>query len=232
MPANATPDTVIDLDEQPVGASETHLFLLRVARDNLGQYEATRVEVFLVAQDWRSGAEEVWVIDRFVKSMDYSDGGDPLGYSIKRDEGQTVGNIHRIIADEGGMPWQAVQRTVNQRTRLNFASDSEAMRFSFGTDARFAVTRDALQGRLDQVTDFFAERMVDYRRHSTVPTRQYVSERGISAGDCRVDRVMDFWVPGRAELSPLVKFDCASSPDDPRTSVVVQLQPAPTPADP
>lgn len=225
-PAFATPPTVIDVHEEPAGVSETHLYLLRVSTDNLGYYEASRVEIYLIAVDWRSGAEEAILIDRFVRSSDYSEDGDFLGYSIKRDEGIEPASPYQIITDRGAMPWFAVSRSPSVSNPAEITSDADQISAQFGVNVPLVVTREALQDALDRQSAFMVQNVADHPRSTTVTTRQYFDWREPSAADCRPVRLLDYWVPGRAELPLLMQVNCSVDEDEGETSLVVQLRPA------
>ncbi|MEL7218660.1 MAG: hypothetical protein AAGK01_09550 [Pseudomonadota bacterium] len=225
-PASASPDTFIDILEDPIGVSETHLFTLRMSTDNLGYYEAMRVEVYLVELDWQTGAETTYLIDRFVRSSDYAENGEILGYSIKRDEGVELRDPYRIVQARGAVPWLAAASPVSSERSPQIASNPDSMVVQYWGDTEFLVSKTAIQARLDEVGAFMAENVVDHPRSSTMTTRQYFADRRGSVDNCQPEELLDFWVPGRARLPMLLRISCASDEDSERTSLVVQLPPA------
>lgn len=225
-PASGSPETSIDIHEEPVGVSESHLFLLRVSDDNLGYHESKRVEVFLVAIDWETGDEQATLIDRFVKSADYGSDGDYQGYSIKRDSGVEPKSPHQILVSRGAVPWLAAHRPVSVEVPPQISADIEAIRVRFGQNQPYQISRAAIQRQLDRQRAFMASNVADHPRSSTMTTRQYFEDRQISASDCRPDRLLNFWVPDRTKLSFLMRVICAADDDGNQTSLVVQLQTA------
>lgn len=223
-PAFASPDTFIDFVEEPIGVSEEHLFLLRVSTDNLGYYEASRVEVYFVQVDWETGEETTLVVDRFVKSMDYSEDGEAQGYSIKRDKGVEPRSPHILMTERGGIPWIAASRPANLSGPPVVSDQPDWITVQYGGTHR--ISRDAIQLRLEKQKAFFLANVADHPRSSTMTTRQFFEERTISAARCASDGIYDYWVPDRSKLPLLMRVACAWDEDSERTSLIVQLQPA------
>ena len=223
-PASATPPTVIEVLEEPVGVSETHLFVLRVSTDNLGYYEAVRVEMYLIARDWKTGEEDATLIDRFMNSSDYSDEGEILGYSIKRDEGVEPANLQTLITDRGGMPWIAAQRPSDASDHARVENGTEDIRIPMVDRAAPKITRAEIQRQLDRQRLFLAANVADHPRSSTMSTRQHFEERRVSAEHCRFEKMLQFWIPRRSEYPLLMQLRCDEYPEDGITSLVVQLE--------
>lgn len=221
-PTLASPDTFIDLVEEPLGVSEDHLFLLRVSTDNLGYYEASRVEVYFVQIDWETGAETALVVDRFVRSMDYDDSGEAQGYSIKRDEGLEPRSPYLLMSERGGVPWIAASRPANLSDPPVIRDQSDWITVTYGGAHR--ISRDAIQDRLEAQKAFFLANAAEHPRSSTMTTRQHFEERTISVASCASDGVYDYWVPGRAKLPLLMRVRCASDEDSEMTSLIVRLR--------
>lgn len=224
-PVAASPDTFIDFVEDPIGVSEDHLFLLRVSTDNLGYYEASRIEVYFVQIDWKTGDENTLLVDRFVKSMDYDENGESQGYSIKRDEGVEPRSPHILMVERGGIPWIAAHRPWIFSVPPVVSDQPDWISVQHG--GTYRISREAIQDRLDQQKAFFAANVVDHPRSSTLTTRQYFEERVISADKCVSDGVFDYWVPGRRELPLLMRVRCAYDEDSEQTSLIIKLEAVP-----
>ncbi len=66
LPAHAGPNRAVHIDDRPVGATLTHLFLIRTITDNQESYDTRLMHQFLVKQDVTSGrAEQHWLLRRF-----------------------------------------------------------------------------------------------------------------------------------------------------------------------
>ncbi|KWV91610.1 hypothetical protein AUC45_10335 [Erythrobacter sp. YT30] len=224
-PLSASPDTFIDFVEEPIGVSEDHLFLLRVSTDNLGYYEASRVEVYFVQIDWETGAETTLVVDRFVKSMDYDENGEAQGYSIKRDEGLKPRSPYLVMTERGGIPWIAAHRLWKLSAPPVVSDQPDWITVQHGGSHR--ISRDAIQDGLEKQKAFFVANIADHPRSSSMTTRQHFEERTISAAQCASDGIYDYWVPGRSTLPLLMRVRCAFDDDSEQTSLIVQLRPTP-----
>lgn len=80
-PAHAGPNRAVHIDDQPVGASLTHLFLIRTITDNQESYDTQLTHQFLVKQNVTSGrAEKHWLLRRFELNtrMEPGDTGKPV----------------------------------------------------------------------------------------------------------------------------------------------------------
>ncbi len=224
-PVAASPDTFIDLVEDPIGVSEDHLFLLRVSTDNLGYYEASRVEVYFVQIDWETGEETTLLVDRFVNSMDYDENGEAQGYSIKRDEGVEPRSPHILMVERGGIPWIAAHRPWSLSGPPPVSDQPDWITVQHGSTHR--ISREAIQQRLDAQQAFFVANVAEHPRSSSMTTRQHFDARMISAANCASDGVLDYWVPGRAKLPLLMRVRCEYDEDSEQTSLIVQLEAVP-----
>jgi len=66
LPAHTGPNRAIHIDDQPVGATLTHLFLIRTITDNQESYDTRLTHQFLVKQNVTSGrVEKHWLVRRF-----------------------------------------------------------------------------------------------------------------------------------------------------------------------
>ncbi|WP_337659911.1 hypothetical protein [Anderseniella sp. Alg231-50] len=66
LPAHAGPNRTIHIDDRPVGATLTHVFLVRTITDTLETYNSQLTHQFLVKQDVTSGrVEKHWLLRRF-----------------------------------------------------------------------------------------------------------------------------------------------------------------------
>ncbi|MEP1420852.1 MAG: hypothetical protein ABJK59_03665 [Erythrobacter sp.] len=222
-PANASPDTFIDIHEEPVGMSGTHLFLLRTATDNLGYYEALRAEIFLIVQDLRSGEEEVIVVDKFVHSSDYTDDGDLAGYSIKRDAGIESIDPYSVMRARGGLPWTAALTVPKSTPTAKITMVDGAVQVQFDTGPALRITREDIQAKLNHVGRFMAENVADHPRSASMTTRQFFEERTVSAEQCYHAEWLGFWFLGKGNKPPLLRVHCAYDDDSETTSVIVRL---------
>lgn len=81
LPAHAGPNRAIHIDDQPVGATLTHLFLIRTITDNQATYDTRLTHQFLVKQNVTSGrAKKHWLLRRFKLNtwLEASDTGKPV----------------------------------------------------------------------------------------------------------------------------------------------------------
>ncbi len=63
--ALATPPRTVDVEDIPLGANDTHVFLLRRLGDNMGLYGVVQTDVLLIARNRATGADdEVWPVAR------------------------------------------------------------------------------------------------------------------------------------------------------------------------
>ncbi len=58
LPAHAGPNRAVHVDDRPVGATLTHLFLIRTITDNQESYDTRLTHQFLIKQDVQSGRVE------------------------------------------------------------------------------------------------------------------------------------------------------------------------------
>ena len=221
-PAIASPDTFIDIHEEPIGISGTHLFLLRTATDNLGYHEALRAEIFLIVQDLRSGEEEVIVVDKFVHSSDYTDDGDLVGYSIKRDAGIESVDPYRILRARGALPWTAALTAPKSSPTAKITMHDGAVQVQFDAGSALRITHEDIQAKLNHVGRFMAENVADHPRSASMTTKQFFEERTVSAEHCYHAESLGFWVLCKGDQPPLMRVHCAYDDDSETTSVIVQ----------
>lgn len=222
-PASAAPDTMIDIHEEPIGVSETHLFLLRTSKDNLGYYEAMRVEMFLIIRDFASGEESHVVIDKFVHSSDYSDEGEFEGYSIKRDAGVEPVDPYRFLQERGALPWPAVSYPERFEYGPKITMGADAVEVQFGSTPPLTISRVQIQEKLDRVKDFMAHKVTDHRRSSSMTTKQFFEWREVQAKHCYSAELLGFWMLGQGNRPYLMRVDCAFDGDSETTSIVLPL---------
>lgn len=223
-PAFASPDTMVDIHEEPIGVSETHLFLLRTSKDNLGYYEASRIEMFLIIRDFASGEETHVVVDRFVRSSDYTDDGEFTGYSIKRDAGVDPVDPYALIRTRGALPWPAVANPTPFEFPPKIRITSGEVEVQFGSNPPITLAREKLQERLAHVQQFMAEHVADHPRSSSMTTKQYFEGREVSADQCHSGEVLNYWLHGKGKHPHMVLVHCSFvDSDGETTSVVVQL---------
>ncbi|MEO9877580.1 MAG: hypothetical protein ABJM26_10195 [Anderseniella sp.] len=80
LPAHAGPNRAVHIDDRPVGATLTHLFLIRTITDNQETHDTQLTHQFLVKQEVTSGrAEKHWLVRRFELNtrMEPGDSGKP-----------------------------------------------------------------------------------------------------------------------------------------------------------
>lgn len=66
LPAHAGPNRSIHIDDQPVGATLSHIFWIRTITDTQETYDTQLTHQFLIKQNVRSGrAENHWLLRRF-----------------------------------------------------------------------------------------------------------------------------------------------------------------------
>lgn len=222
-PANASPDSFIDMHEEPVGMSATHLFLLRTSTDNLGYYEALRAEIFLVVQDLQSGGEEVIVIDKFVHSSDYSDDGELTGYSIKRDAGIEPVDPASVLRARGALPWVAIHRPTGFEALATITMGEQAIEVQIGGNTPLRLSREAIQAKLTRMGRFMADNVADHPRSSSMTTKQHFEGREVTAAQCHSAELLDYWMLGQRNRPHLLRVHCAYDEDSETTSVVMRL---------
>ena len=62
--ANATPPRYAGINDVPIGANETQIFLIRTVSDNEGSHFVDNIHRFLITQNIKTGAvEEHWLLD-------------------------------------------------------------------------------------------------------------------------------------------------------------------------
>ena len=224
-PAHATPPDVIDIREQPFGLSETHLFVLRSSSDNLGLYESMRSETFLVAINAETGEEEHWLIDRTIRSSQYSDDGEMLGYTVTRDEGVESINPFTILTERNAAPWSAVSQTGRLDIQAKFArAGGNAWQASYPSGQVFEVTDAALAEQLDQTRVFMASNVADHPRMSTLTTRGLFADRTIPLETCEPGMVFNHYALSKPGEELLVRMDCSDRDELGVTSIIVRFK--------
>lgn len=225
QPVLATPPDVIDIREEPFAISETHIFLTRTTSDNLGLYESRRIESFLVAIDLETGAEEVWVLDLLHRTSVYSEDGAFQGYSNRRDDGFEAANPYALLIGRSAVPWLALSREGGANEQGRIVSDRAGITVSYDHGGVYYIGFDAWVQRLDTLGVSAAESTSNYRRMSTLETRQLYNERRIAPDSCEPDRVLDYWGLDRPAQNRFVRIVCDTGDDEGRTSLIVQLKP-------
>lgn len=220
---NATPPDVIDIREDTFGHSPTHLFVIRTSRDNMGLYESLRVESFLIAIEVATGNEEVWVLDRMRRDLDYSDDSEPLGPIVRRDEGQDFVNPYAVLEQRGGVPWAAVSienpaasagPTIVQNDNTITATDVNG--------GQYAVTLDNVADHIAGVGAMMAKNIADAPRMSTLTTRSLFEERSVGVENCRATNVLDHWDGKYPAAYRLIRMVCSDFDEDGRTSLLIR----------
>ncbi|NOX73446.1 MAG: hypothetical protein GXP03_07450, partial [Alphaproteobacteria bacterium] len=70
IPASATPPRYTSVHDNPVGISETHLFLFRTLGDNEGSYFIDTNRRYLVAQNIKTGkVDNIWFLDEVRETL-------------------------------------------------------------------------------------------------------------------------------------------------------------------
>ncbi len=224
-PAFATPPDVIDIREEPFGLNETHLFVLRSSTDNLGLYESLRVETFLVAIDAATGEEEHWLIDRSVRSSEYSEDGEMLGYKVVRDEGLADVNPFAILAERDALPWSAVSLTGWYEVKADFARTPDGgWQASYPSGQVFRIADAALVQKLVGVSDFMSRNVADHPRMASIATRQLFADRTVPLESCEPAAVFNHFALRAPGTELLVRIDCSVRDEVGVTSVVVHLK--------
>lgn len=222
-PGYASPDSFIDIHEEPIGMSETHLFLLRTSTDNLGYYEALRAEIFLIVQDLQSGAQEVIVIDKFVHSSDYSDDGELTGFSIKRDVGVQPIDPASVLRARGALPWAAIHRPPGFAPLATITMGEQAIEVQIGGNLPLRLAREAIQEKLTRMGRFMADNVAEHPRSSSMTTKQHFEAREVKAAQCHSAQLLGYWMLGRGNLPYLLRVHCAYDEDSETTSIVMAL---------
>lgn len=226
VPAYASPDIMVDIHEEPIGISETHLFLLRTSKDNLGYYEALRVEMFLLIRDFASGEETHVVIDKFVRSSDYTDDGEFTGYSIKRDAGVVPVDPYTFVRERGALPWPAVANPAPFEFPPRVGIKEGVVEVQFGSNPPITLSREKLEERLAHVQQFMVVNVADHPRSSSMTTLQYFAQRQVSPDHCHSGEVLEYWLHGKGKHPHMVQVHCSFfDRDGETTSVVVELPP-------
>jgi hypothetical protein len=221
QPAMATPETVIDIREEPFAASQTHLFVIRTTGDNLGLYEVLRTESFLIARSFATGAEEVWVLDKFVRRADYDETGEPAGFVSVRDEGVEPVNPFLIAYDRGAVPFAALRR--EPWAPPSIRQTAEGIGLTFPDGSVFKISSERLANRLRHLREAVAAQIADHPRHSLFTTRGIFAQRRIKPSSCRVNEVLDYWGPDTFAQHRLLRLLCDDGEELGVTSLVVKL---------
>lgn len=222
--ALATPESVLDIREEPFGLSDTHLFMLRSSSDNLGLYESLRSESFLVAIDLETGAEEHWLLDRMVRSSDYSDDGELLGYKVVRDAGLDPVNPFAVLSERSALPWSAMTQTGWYNIKAEFArAASGSWQASYPSGQVFEISDAALTQKLASVGTFMAENIADHPRLSTISTQQLFADRMVPLDTCAPVAVFNHFALNKPGTQLLVQMDCSDRDEVGVTSLIVRF---------
>ncbi|MEL7445009.1 MAG: hypothetical protein AAGK02_04265 [Pseudomonadota bacterium] len=222
-PANATPPDVIDIREEAFGINATHVFVIRTSGDNLGTYESMRAESFLAAIDLETGEEELWLLDRLKRSMDYSAAGEPLGWVVERDEDLIPVSPFAVLAERKAIPWNAVSQDGGDLIAPGLSQDAEAISVIYSHGSVYRVSKERLESRLSKLAASMAENVADHRRMSSITTRQIFADRSIPLATCKPDRVLENWALGGRAKHRFLRVNCSDFDEVGVTSVIVRL---------
>ncbi|TKW67751.1 MAG: hypothetical protein DI616_05415 [Paracoccus denitrificans] len=176
--AQATPPDQIHVFDELFGVSDTHVFVLRRSRDNLGLHDAEMRNTALVAIDQQTAAEQLWPILRIHSQPDYDK--DPDGLTMKTDRLALPGAVDPVakLEELGGRPFSD-QPSPDSRifgyapNTGNF--DGAIWGFTLEDGTRFnpdpATLQDSVSGALDQ----FAQALGDYPRFGPITARDLLT---------------------------------------------------------
>lgn len=219
-PALATPETVIDVRDEPFGLSARHLFVLRTTTDNLGLYESTRIETFLVAIDLGTSKEEYWPVYRALKTTDYDDTGKDLGVVIRPDETTDLADPLAILAAHGGIPWGALYFPKHVNADFQVSETGSAFVLDQTTPPPLSLKKSDVAERLAAMSGALAEQVSNYPRMSAMQTTDFFADRLIDPKTCTPGQVFRPHPPFRSAEAIAIRLDCTANEDIGNTSVI------------
>lgn len=219
-PAFATPPDVIEVHDEPFGLSKQHLYVLRTTTDNLGLYESTRIETFLVAINLVTSAEEYWPVYRALKTTDYDETGKDLGVVIRPDETTDLADPIAILAANGGIPWGALYFPKHLNADFQVSETSSAFVLDRKMPPPLSLKKSDVAERLAAMSGALAKQISNYPRMSAMQTTDFFADRLIDPKSCKPGQVFRPYPPFRSVETIAIRLDCTADEDIGSTSVI------------
>ena len=182
-PANATPPTVISMEDQPFGLSDTEFFALRTTTDNLGSHFESRHETFLVATNLETREQVMWHVDSVQITTIFGDRGDDDRRAMMREDGMEFADPLAVLRERGGVPWRAVSSGEHWRGGPSVLETMGTVSLSYGKGPFFLLPKEAAIGFALNASNLMAVSVPDYSRLESISTReQFTLRRFVSAG--------------------------------------------------
>ncbi|WP_284124182.1 hypothetical protein [Parerythrobacter aestuarii] len=190
--AVATPPDSVNIEDTVIGASATHLFVLRSTADNLGSHFDYRGEVWLVSIAVADGSEEHWPVYGVSATTDFTDDGDRRVVTTDPMEGQV--NPFAIMADRKATPMNN-RRSAEDQALVAARISGDVVELGDYTMA-LAPSLDRMRASVAAL----ASRVADPPRMATVPTAVVYGWKAFEPDLCGFEAVG--WPLSPADGSP------------------------------
>ncbi len=221
--AHATPPTVIAVEDEPFGLSESEFFALRTTFDNLGSHFDSRHETFLVAIDLDTREQVMWHVDSVHVTTEFGETGMDDRKVMQREEPFAFANAFAILRERGGVPWRAVSEGEHWRGPPQTNTGAARVSVAYAGGESFSLAKEDAIAFTATTGSLLAATVPDYPRLEAISTRDSFALRRFESGSCTYTAEDFARSPLGFAAIQLVRVDCADEEELDRNSLLVPV---------
>nr|WP_137677284.1 hypothetical protein [Parerythrobacter lutipelagi] len=222
-PVGATPPTVMQVEDEPFGLSETEFFALRTTTDNLGSHFDARHETFLVATNLETREQMLWHVDSVHITTQFGETADGDRKIIKRDDGIAFANAFDVLRERGGVPWRAASGGTHWAGPPMVLESMGAVSLIYKGGERFVLPKVDAIAYTAFSSSLLAASIPDYPRLESISTREQFALRRFVSAACSY--AADDFARRPQGFAPvqLVRTECADEEDFDGNSLLIPV---------
>ena len=220
-PASATPDGMIDIEDQAFGLSEEEVFVLRTVTDNMGSYYERRVETFLVAISLTSDEQTSWHLASLEQSTEFAQEGGEDQRTLEYLPIENRADPFAILSKRGGVVWAGVGKLRTETQPERQESETGDVVFAYPGGLQSSISLEIARSYTENAAQQVARDMPDYRRNHPISAADLVTARLEYPPPCTYvaqDVALKPLTLGRVQL---IELTCAHDPDGEHTQLLV-----------